>query len=77
MQELSLPSRERELKREKNATTEDGRRSLPSRERELKLLVVGAEKVNGGSLPSRERELKLLECTLALLLGQVAPLAGA
>ena len=63
-QDLSLPSRERELKLLNFTSSAGIMMSLPSRERELKLPLPHPPAVRPASLPSRERELKqtIAEC---------------
>ena len=57
---MSLPTRERELKRRFRALLRTPKRSLPTRERELKLQNLRANDDERMSLPTRERELKPL-----------------
>ena len=55
---MSLPTRERELKRAMHAYSLGCTWSLPTRERELKPVVAGPRGQGPKSLPTRERELK-------------------
>ena len=74
---LSLPMRERELKRRIAAETGVTESSLPMRERELKLFGLGVLVGGRGSLPMRERELKRVSRIRGVDLLLVAPHAGA
>ena len=71
---MSLPTRERELKRPGGLSPDGADKSLPTRERELKHGVAPLWRHLRASLPSRERELKLYQHTHTT---KVAPLAGA
>ena len=74
---MSLPSRERELKRLALVCICFALMSLPSRERELKLINDSGLIGKNQSLPSRERELKRSSALKKVLYVEVAPFAGA
>ena len=74
---LSLPMRERELKRHVSRRRARVCRSLPMRERELKLTSAASDSAASWSLPMRERELKPCSVFLRRSPPNVAPHAGA
>ena len=75
--DVSLPTRERELKLGHDALRVHLLRSLPTRERELKRRHRRDARHARGSLPTRERELKRVYTRIEGDVGRVAPYTGA